>query len=356
MDAVLFDPEISTRRALILALGTYGTEGLSAIERKPLIGTLLELYRNDADAGIHGAVEWTLHQWNQRKRLEERDAELMSLKDRGDRRWFVNGQGQTFAVIEGPVELRMGSPSSEPERQTNEILHRSLIPYRFALAVKEVTVEQYFRFEKETPWDNHAVHDRYCPDPKGPMNLVCWYHAAAYCNWLGRKEGLPECYEPNSQGKYASGMTIKANALRSGGYRLPTEMEWEYACRAGAETSRPYGASPDLLGRYAWYITTSQDRAWLCGSLQPNDLGLFDMLGNVFEWCQDPYLPYNIRDSFLIASHTSARERVDQKPARVLRGGSFPDRPQYLRSAARLDKQPSDEVTNAGFRPSRSCP
>ena len=87
-------------------------------------------------------------------------------------------------------------------------------------------------------------------------------------------------------------MRIKADALKLPGYRLPTEAEWEYACRAGAVTSRYYGLSVDLLGRYAWYLKNAQQRAWPCGSLQPNDLGLFDMLGNVLEWCQEDYQNY----------------------------------------------------------------
>ena len=149
MDAVLFHPETSQRRALILALGTYGTEGLSPGEREPLISKLLDLYRNDPDSGIHGAAEWTLRQWGQQEKLKELDAELMKLKDRGDRRWFVNSQGQTFAVIEGPVEFRMGSPPTETERSAgNEPLRRMAIPRRFAIAAKEVTVEQFQRFLK----------------------------------------------------------------------------------------------------------------------------------------------------------------------------------------------------------------
>ena len=135
MDAILFHPETSQRRALILALGTYGTEGLSPGEREPLIGKLLDLYRNDPDSGIHGAAEWTLRQWKQQEKLKELDAELMKLKDWGDRRWFVNSQGQTFAVIEGPVEFRMGSPPTEPDRIAgNETPRRVVIPRRFAIA------------------------------------------------------------------------------------------------------------------------------------------------------------------------------------------------------------------------------
>ena len=92
MDTILFHPETSQRRALILALGTYGTEGLSAGEREPLIGKLLDLYRNDPDSGIHGAAEWALRQWKQHDRLQEAATELMRLKHRGNRRWYVNSQ------------------------------------------------------------------------------------------------------------------------------------------------------------------------------------------------------------------------------------------------------------------------
>ena len=293
MDAVLFHPETSQRRALILALGTYGTEGLSPGEREPLTTKLLDLYRNDPDSGIHGAAAWALRQWGQQEKLQAADAELMKLKDRNDRRWYANSQGQTFAVIEGPVEFRMGSPTTEPDRISgNEIPHHRIIPRRFAIAAQEVSVEQYHGFVKENPGVDHAEIDKYSPDQKGPQNGVTWYHAAAYCNWLSRQEGLPECYEPNPAGRYAAGMKIKPDALRLGGYRLPTEAEWEYACRAGAGTSRNYGASVDLLGRYAWCNATSQDHAWPCGSLLPNELGLFDMLGNIYEWCQDVFRIY----------------------------------------------------------------
>ena len=151
MDAVLFHPETSMRRALILALGTYGTDGLSPGEREPLIGKLLDLYRNDPDAGIHGAAEWTLRQWKQRRETEGDRCRVMKLKDWGDRRWFVNSQGQTFAVIDGPVEFLMGSPPTEPDRESDETPHRVVIPRRFAIAAKEVSVEQYQRFVKDPP-------------------------------------------------------------------------------------------------------------------------------------------------------------------------------------------------------------
>jgi formylglycine-generating enzyme required for sulfatase activity/tetratricopeptide (TPR) repeat protein len=356
MDAVLFHPETSQRRALILALGTYGSGGLSPGEREPLTGKLLDFYRNDPDSGIHGAAAWTLRQWGQQAKLLAIDAELMTLKDRGDRRWFVNSQGQTFAMIEGPVEFRMGSPPTEPDRGEEEIPHRRIIPRRFFVASQEVTVEQYQAFQKENPATHHLSTDRNSPDPHGPMNGPSWYDAAAYCDWLSRKEGLEECYEPNKQGQYAAGMKIKPPALRRGGYRLPTEAEWEYACRAGSGTSRCYGESVDLLGRYAWYYATSQERAWPGGSLFPSDLGLSDMLGNIYEWCQDVFLNSRPDRNDSLYDYTIAYLSVDGETPRVLRGGSFLYRPATVRSSLRNGGVPSFRTADSGFRPARTYP
>ena len=119
MDTILFHPETSIRRALILALGTYGIDGLSSGERESLTARLFDLYRDDPDSGIHGATAWTLRQWGQKEKLKAIDADLARIKERGDRRWYVNGQGQTFAVIDGPVEFRMGSPPTEPSRNVH---------------------------------------------------------------------------------------------------------------------------------------------------------------------------------------------------------------------------------------------
>jgi formylglycine-generating enzyme required for sulfatase activity len=358
MDAVLFHPEISMRRALILALGTYGTKRLSAAEREPLIIKLLDLYRNDADSGIHGAIMWTLRQCGERDRLEAIDADLMRLKDNVDRRWFVNSQGQTYALIVGPVEFQMGSPPTEPDRiDEDETPHRRIIPRRFAIAATEVSVRQFQVFRQETPALKFSYMQKYSPDPDGPQIAVSWYDAACYCNWLSRTEGLLECYEPNSQGEYATGMKIKPDALTLGGYRLPTEGEWEYACRAGAETSRYYGASVDLLGQYAWYVAIAQDHAWSCGSLLPNDLGVFDILGNMWEWCQEVRTIYEPDDRGRVTEPKAVRNAsVDDASPRLLRGGAFYGQPSGVRSAYRSWFAPAFRSSGGGFRPARTLP
>jgi formylglycine-generating enzyme required for sulfatase activity len=340
MDAILFHPETSQRRALILAMGTYGEDELSPGEREPLIAKLLDLYRNDPDSGIHGSVEWALRKWGQGEQLKLADAELSKLKGRGDRRWYVNSQGQTFAVIEGPVEFLAGSPATETDRESDEIPHKVTIPRRFAIASKEVTVEQYRPFARTNP-RVYGVKDeslkRYSPDPDGPMISFSWYTAAACCDWLSKQEGIPKdqwCYQRNSAGFYGPGMTVPEDVLRRTGYRLPTEAEWEYACRAGAVTSRYYGRSPDLLDRYAWYNLNSRERVWTGGSLLPSDLGGFDMLGSLFEWTQDRHEPYQKASAETIDESIDVGKSIKAEP-HVLRGLTIINSAFNVRSACR---------------------
>jgi eukaryotic-like serine/threonine-protein kinase len=158
------------------------------------------------------------------------------------------------------------------------------------------------------------------------------------------------CYLTNPRGKYDRGMTIPADVLPRRGYRLPTEAEWEYASRAGAITSRPYGLAVELLGTYAWYGSNSHEPAWPCGSLMPNDLGLADMLGNVCEWCQGRATIYQPG-----AAQSSDVDIIDNSP-RLLRGGSFSDPPANARSAFRLWSPPPPRNSYFGFRLARTYP
>ncbi len=119
----------------------------------------------------------------------------------------------------------------------------------FAISTTEVSVEQFQQFLREYNQTrlNAAGMKQYSPDPNGPWLTATWHLAAQYCNWLSKREGLSEdqwCYIPNEAGAFGEGMTIPANVLQRAGYRLPTEPEWEYACRAGTVTSRYFGNSP----------------------------------------------------------------------------------------------------------------
>src|SRR5262249_3385315 len=148
------------------------------------------------------------------------------------------------------------------------------------------------------------------------------------------KEGIPEeewCYPK----KIDSGMRMAAGYLVRTGYRLPSEAELEYACKAGSEESRHYGSAIELLPRYANYQANSKERAWPVGQKRPNDLGLFDAHGNVWNWCQDKALLYPRRGSSLPARDAEDMTLIDESSSRALRGGSFYILAPFVRSSNR---------------------
>jgi eukaryotic-like serine/threonine-protein kinase len=255
---------------------------------------LLNLYRNDPDPGIHGAAEWLLSKWRNENQIQAIDKELGKLtlptpkmnqgptSSQGNNRgWYINSQGQTMVIVRGPVEFEMGE---------EKFHYRKTIGHSFAIASKEVTVEQFERFLKENPRVQVENSKPFSPAPTCPMNGVTWYDAAAYCNWLSKKDGIPDdewCYGPNEKGDYAEGMRLKSNAENRKGYRLPTDAEWEFSCRAGTRTGYSFGEPWELLEKNGWYMKNSSIKSQPAGSLKPNDLGLFDLHGNVSEWCQE---------------------------------------------------------------------
>jgi eukaryotic-like serine/threonine-protein kinase len=168
---------------------------------------------------------------------------------------------------------------------------------------------------------------------------------------LSKQEDLPECYETDAKGQVTR---LKEKYLSLTGYRLPTEAEWEYACRAGAVTSRSYGETEELLGKYGWYQGNSKVRTWPVGSKQPNDLGLFDMHGNVWTWCQERYKGYPAPQDGGIFEDKEDILSISSTISRVLRGGSFVVLPVYVRSANRNWNAPPDRTSNVGFRPART--
>jgi len=337
------EKDVSARRAILLSLGEYGLDRLSLDQRLNLLPRLLQLYRDDTDPGIHGATEWLLRVWETADQLKEIDSVLATGKVEGKRQWYVTHQGLTMTVIPKPGEFWVGEGSER---------HREQIGRSFVIASKEVTVEQFLRFNKQ-----HKHEKRYAPSSDCPVDMVTWDDAAAYCNWLSEQEGMPKeqwCYEPNKECKYSEGMRKAPEYLQRTGYRLPTEAEWEYACRAGAETAYSFGEVSNLLYKYGWYIATSGDSSQPVGKLKPNDLGLFDMHGNDWEWCQDAYKVNGKGREEKVTGDKDDLEEINNATKRVLRGGSFSSHATVYRSEDRTLIVPNYRAFGFSFRLART--
>jgi eukaryotic-like serine/threonine-protein kinase len=400
MQRLCTEPDVTIRRALVLTLGEFTEQQLlssqrrrgtlsaftetplssaqsqrlihsefsrtlsSSIQRQPLIEKLLAVYENEPDAGLHSAVEWLLRQWGQGKRLEavieklkSDEKQLQAGKSNDKRHWFINKQKQTFVIVDSG-EFLMGSPETEPDRYPNESQHRCRIGRRFAIATTEITKEQFGRFQSARPDIAKMRIGQWVKTEDSPQVHITWYEAAAYCDWLSEQEGIPKeqwCYQRNEHGQYAAGMKAKENHLELTGYRLPTEAEWEFACRAGTVTSRYYGLTERLLPNYAWYVTGGQNRTWPVRSLKPNDFGLYDMLGNAYEWCFDLYIVYPER-SDKVFDDMPPTQPIEAGDRRVLRGGAFTYPAVNVRSADRIYFPPDLRNYFIGFRIARTYP
>ena len=263
-----------------------------------------------------------------------------------------------MVVFKGPIVSRCGSPSDEPGRDaSDEGMVTRTINREFAVSSTEVTYEQFLRFLPD--FRHRKKQLDYSPQPDCPIGMPTWYRAAEYCNWLSKKEDIPEdqwCYHA-VKGKYEAGLdNLDTHQPVDGyfsktGYRLLTEAEWEFACRAGTTTPFFWGNDPNLSRRYAQTLVNSGGVMHPVGSLCPNRFGLFDMHGNAAEWTSDLYVPvrqeYGVDDEPMI--------EVLPESERSTRGGSIIEIVNYQRSANRTAiKAFSAPSPRLGFRVART--
>ncbi|MGH7135399.1 MAG: formylglycine-generating enzyme family protein, partial [Pirellulales bacterium] len=355
------EPEPSARVALLLALSRFEPQSLPAQGVTAAVNTAAALYTDDADPGVHAAAEFLLRRWQRQDLLERRQKSLDRDGGRGPTGWYVDQHDHTMVVVRGPVTFQMGArPDDTGHTPPDEPLHARRIGRSFAIGSKEITVEQFLQFDPQFWW-----FQDYSPESDCPINNVNWYDAARYCRWLSEQEGVDEsqmCYPPRDEIK--DGLRMPSDYLSRTGYRLPTEAEWECVCRAGAETSRFFGESEDLLADYAWTFANSQFRApgridsRYCARkvalLLPNDLGLFDILGNAMEWCQESYRPYVIHDDGRPADDFEDLEEIRDAQRRVLRGGAYLYQPSDARAPHRDNHPAGARQPYVGFRVART--
>ncbi|MFM9117327.1 MAG: formylglycine-generating enzyme family protein, partial [Planctomycetota bacterium] len=353
------ETDLSARRALVLALGEMVTPDSPAGRSFTAVAApfLQQLWHEHPDPGLHGAAEWTLRRWQRSERLRGPAKPLPSMRTNDKLpQWRTNALGQTLVLIPAPPPFYMGSPADEVGRtggakDQTEKRHLRRIGRSFAIATHPITVSQFQRFRAD-----HAYNDAVSPGPDHPINTVTWYDAAAFCNWLSEQDGIPRdqwCYDPD--GLFEEGMEVPEDFLNRLGYRLLTEPEWEFACRAGSQSSYYFGEGEELLKHYAWYTKTSNDQITLeVGRLKPNDLGLFDLSGNVLEWCNDWAAHYPTATTASEIADAPVVKRLDNRDTRILRGGSFADTASGVRSAYRYFNLPEDRYNCLGFRVART--
>jgi len=225
----------------------------------------------------------------------------------------------------------MGSPSSEANRDSDETQHTVRITKDFYISKHEVTQEEYRSVMGTNPSDTgRGIGDNQ------PVNKVRWYDAVEYCNKRSRREGLTPAYT-------ISGTNVSWNK-NANGYRLPTEAEWEYAARGGHQAGgyNIYAGS-DNINSVAWYRSNSGSKSHPVGGKQANELGIYDMSGNVWEWCWDWYGSYPSGSVTDPAGPSSGSDRVH-------RGGSWTRRAGRCRTAYRDGNYPTRRYDFVGFR------
>ncbi len=324
------DPVV--RQAIALTLGETAQD--FAPERSPssLVRRLLDLYRGDPDPGVHSAAGWALRRAGRQADLQSADRQTSSGAPRPGWNWFANPLGMTLAVIPGPAVVRGEGRESKPVT----------IPRSYAIGTTEVTRDQYRAvLGLAPPGDVASVPGEL---PAASLN---WYDAARFCRRLSEREGLPEdqmAYPPLDQ--IVEGMTPYPDYLKRRGYRLPTEAEWIHACRAGSTEPYFFGRCEPWLSKFAWTVQNAEGEPHKVASLKPNRFGLFDTLGNLYEWCEGPFI------------HGPAEDREAPGPVSVdgwQRGGAYDSRLSMVGLTTRNPHRRVDRSRPVGFRVARTC-
>jgi formylglycine-generating enzyme required for sulfatase activity len=343
--------DAALRSGLCLGIGGIPSGQLTAAERAAWKPVLMQWYETASDGGTHSAAGWALRQWG----IAAPAMSPTSQPSEG-RLWFVNSLGMTLLRINPGAFVR---EERTPENKDQTVqLTRSIF-----LSDREVSVGQFQQFTSvsggntdrngpDTPWSRRSYPNAQInASTDHPVQMVDWYDAVLFCNWLSHEEGRTACYERTGKkekvkldnSEYERDVwRVVADAT---GYRLPTEAEWEYSCRAGTTTEFASGNDQEMLRKYAVFQARHPAS---CGNKLPNGWGLFDMHGNLWEWCWDGYGPYDTKSPAV--DPTGA---VGIPAHRVFRGGGWEGSAVDARASRRRWCSPEVWSSGIGFRVAR---
>lgn len=281
------------RTAVALAVGSIPVANVTDSEQHTWEPVLSNWFTAESDALTHSAAGWALWKWE----LEVPELRVSARPEH--RNWHVNSLGMTMLVIPDgsfvrlfPAKTMLDPGPGQSLISTRTTLAQTVtLTHPFLLADREVTLEQFLQFVRDPdnsdagtlsdPESNSRYNDRYTSSDEHAVHHVSWASAAMFCNWLSQKEGLTPFYEGEIGHSWKSSFNLQAD-----GYRMPTEAEWEYACRAGTVTTFSHGDDESLLDRY------QSQHSELPGTKLPNGWGLFSLHGNLAEWVHDPEGPF----------------------------------------------------------------
>jgi formylglycine-generating enzyme required for sulfatase activity len=365
---------------LLLALGSYALEQIPNDSREPLFARLRDLYEKDPSASVHSASGWLLRHWGRGEDVQKMDEQEVSYDPTGERDWFrlrlaltkpstgfggllgLGGKSQphTLTFIVFPAgEYRLGSPEfegGELDRQNNEVPRVVKISRPVALCDREVTWSLNDVFEGGDL--RNGMQSRFEWDLSNDDVVFGrnWYDWVEFCRWLtsgwrGDDESW-QCY-PNAESleKDGNGNPVYGELLLNrGGFRMPTESEWELAARSGQRTAYGFGNDVSLLGNYGWFADNSEKRPRVTAVKPPTVGGLFDAHGNLFEWTHD-WFAYIDGGSSLVDPQGESGGSY-----RVLHGGCWDFVAADCRAAYRSSNAPTNRSSVSGFRLALSLP
>ncbi|HPE70147.1 MAG TPA: SUMF1/EgtB/PvdO family nonheme iron enzyme, partial [Thermotogota bacterium] len=256
---------------------------------------------------------------------------------------FTQGQGVGTFWMGNTLDAHEGEPDEQP-------VHQVTFTYEFWIDPHEVTFAQYEEFCAQTGIP--------IPDDEGwggedrPVINVSWWSAMLYCNWKSEQQGLAPAYNQTNGELLDGDGNPTTDITQVQGYRLPTEAEWEYGARGagvdideGEEGHDFKYAGSDVLGNVGWYDGNSGGRTHPVGEKNPNECGLFDMSGNVYEWCHD----YYEEDYYEQGNQQNPIGPADGSE-RVVRGGCWTNAPAFCRVSERASHDPREGDKYVGFR------